>query len=70
MLRHGEPIGTISVGRLEPRPFTDKQISLLQTFGDQAVIAIENAVCLPNCRPQPRASGALGNRRRPASSSR
>src|SRR5262245_8623042 len=42
LIHDGEAIGVIAVRRTEARPFTDRQIDLLKSFADQAVIAIEN----------------------------
>jgi signal transduction histidine kinase/DNA-binding response OmpR family regulator/putative methionine-R-sulfoxide reductase with GAF domain len=43
MLWQGQGIGTIDIARSPPRPFSDKELALLRTFADQAVVAIQNA---------------------------
>jgi GAF domain-containing protein len=60
MMREGSPVGTINVSRFQAGRFSDKHIALLQTFADQAVIAIQNVRLFTELerRRQPGAGGS------------
>ena len=69
MLREGIPVGVLALARSEVRPFTDKQIELVATFADQAVIAIENVRLFDDVQKRTQeltefATAADGHRRR------
>ena len=68
MLRSDELLGVIMIYRHEVRPFTDNQVTLIETFADQAAIAIENARLLEELQARNRDLTALGEVGRAVSS--
>jgi signal transduction histidine kinase/DNA-binding response OmpR family regulator len=68
MLRGDEVLGVIAINRHEVRPFTASQITLMETFADQAVIAIENARLFDEVQARNRDLTALGEVGRAVSS--
>src|SRR5207245_4994332 len=62
LFREGQPFGTILLRREEVRPFSEREIALLRTFGDQAAIALENVRLFNETKEaldQQRASGEV-----------
>src|SRR5205085_7008828 len=68
LLRKGLPIGSIVLHRSVVRPYTDKEIELVGTFADQAVIAIENTRLFEEVQARNRDLTALGEVGRAVSS--